>query len=66
MREENIKVIIISPYFDDKPAQSVAKRTEARVVKIAPSVDAFKEVQTYFDLFDYNINALVEAFESPE
>ena len=66
MRHNEIKVIIISPYFDDKPAQSVAKRTAARVVKIAPSVGAFKEIKTYFDLFDYNVNALVEAFENTE
>lgn len=62
MRKENIKVIIISPYFDDKPAQSVANRTGAIVVPIAPSVGARKDIKTYFDLFDYNVNRLVEAF----
>ncbi len=63
MQQQNIKVIIIEPYFDDKPAQSVASRTGGTVVPIATSVGAFKEVQSYFDLFDYNVNALVDAFQ---
>ncbi|NIR52387.1 zinc ABC transporter substrate-binding protein [candidate division KSB1 bacterium] len=63
MKQQDIKIIIISPYFDDKPAESVAKRTDATVVRFAPSVGAFKEVKTYFDLFEYNINALIEAFK---
>jgi ABC-type Zn uptake system ZnuABC Zn-binding protein ZnuA len=63
MQKQNIKVLIIEPYFDDKPARSVAERTGAVVVHIAPMVGAAKEIKTYFDLFDYNINALVEAFQ---
>lgn len=63
MQEQNIKTIIISPYFDAKPAESVADRTDAVVIRFAPSVGAFSEVKTYFDLFDYNIRALVDAFE---
>ncbi len=62
MKQLNIKVIIIEPYYDDKSAQSVASRTDAVVVPIATSVDAYKDIQSYFDLFDYNINALVAAF----
>jgi len=61
MQAQNIKVIIISPYFDAKPAESVADRTGAVVIRFAPSVGAFAEVKTYFDLFDYNIRALVNA-----
>ncbi|MFQ5652018.1 MAG: metal ABC transporter substrate-binding protein [bacterium] len=63
MKEENVRIIIISPYFDDKPAQVVARRTGAQVVAIAPSVGAFPQIKTYFDLFDYNLNALIEAIE---
>lgn len=63
MQQQNIRVIIISPYFDAKPAESVADRTDAVVIRFAPSVGAFSEVKTYFDLFDYNIRALIDAFE---
>ncbi len=61
MKKERVQVIIISPYFDDKPAKAVARRTDAEVVYIAPSVGAFPEIETYFDLFEYNIEALTEA-----
>ncbi len=61
MKQENIKAIIISPYYDGKPARSVAKRSNAVVVEFAPSVGAFAEINTYFDLFNYNIKALTRA-----
>ncbi|MFQ5627785.1 MAG: metal ABC transporter substrate-binding protein [bacterium] len=63
MKDTRIKVIIISPYFDDKPANSVANQVGAEVVPFAPSVGAFKQVESYFDLFDHNINALIAAFK---
>jgi len=63
MQKRNIRVIVISPYFDDRPAQSIAKRTNAAVVHLAPSVGAFKAVADYFDLFEYNINKLIDAFQ---
>ncbi len=63
IKSENIKVVIISPYFDDKPAKAVANRSDAVVVSFAPSVSAFEEVKSYFDLFDYNLNVLISAFE---
>lgn len=66
MQKRKIHVIIISPYFDEKPAQSIASQVGARVVPVAPSVGAFKEVTSYFELFSYNIEALVEAFEETE
>jgi len=63
MRQEKSRIIIISPYFDDKPAKSIASRTAAEVVSLAPSVGAFPEVKTYFDLFDYNLDAIIRAIE---
>ncbi len=63
MKEDKVKVIIISPYFDDKPAKSIAKRTGAKVVKMAPSVEAFPNVATYFDLFEYNLNQIIMALK---
>lgn len=63
MKNENIKVIIISPYFDQKPARTIADKTGAEVIAIAPSVGAVNNVKTYLDLFEYNLNALASAFE---
>lgn len=66
MRNQNIKVIIISPYFDDKPANVVADKVNGKVVFVAPSVGAFDGVDSYFDMFDYNLKSLVDAFKSIE
>lgn len=63
MQQRSIRVVIISPYFDDKPARSVAERTGARVIQFAPSVGAFKGIDSYFDLFNYNVDALLKAFK---
>ncbi len=62
MRNQKIKVIIISPYFDDKPAKVLADKVDGKVILVAPSVGAFEGVNSYFDMFDYNLNSLVDAF----
>ncbi|MCH8300649.1 MAG: zinc ABC transporter substrate-binding protein [Candidatus Marinimicrobia bacterium] len=64
MRNQNIKIIIISPYFSDKPAKVLADKVGGQVVLVAPSVGAFEGVDSYFDLFDYNLGSLVDAFKS--
>ncbi len=64
MQTQGIKVIIISPYFKPDAAELVARKVGGKVVTLASSVGAFKEVKDYFDLFDYNVNRLVEAFRS--
>ena len=66
IRNDKIKVIIISPYFNAKPANVISDKIGGRVVRMAPSVGAYAEVQNYFDLFDYNLNNLVEAFKWEE
>jgi zinc/manganese transport system substrate-binding protein len=63
INRENIKVIISSPYFTAESADLVARQTEAKVVVLATSVGAEEGIKDYFDLFDYNINALVEALK---
>ncbi len=63
VNENNIKVIIISPYFTNKSAEVVKRETGVEVVGFATSVQAYSEVNNYFDLFDYNINKIIEALE---
>ncbi|MEZ4700451.1 MAG: zinc ABC transporter substrate-binding protein [Rhodothermales bacterium] len=64
MQSQHIRVIIIPPYFKQDSASLVARKTGGEVVTLASSVEAFKEVKTYFDLFDYNIDKLVAAFSA--
>jgi len=62
MKRENIKLILVEPYFDLKTPNAVARETGAQVVVLLPSVGGEKEVGDYFQLFDYDISLLVKAF----
>lgn len=63
MKNENIKVIMISPYFSNKPANVLSDKVGGKVIKMAPSVGAFDGIDSYFDLFDFNLNRLIDAFK---
>lgn len=58
VKENNIKVIITSPYFTASSSDAVSKQTGAKTLTLATSVGAFDAIKTYYDLFDYNINLL--------
>jgi len=64
MKRENIRLILVEPYFDLKTPQSVARQTGGQVVVLLPSVGGEKEVTDYFKLFDYDLGLLVKAFQS--
>ncbi len=63
MKRENVKVILVEPYFDLKTPNAVARETGAQVVVLLPSVGGEKEVTDYFKLFDYDIALLLKAFQ---
>lgn len=58
MKRENMKVILVEPYFDLRTPESIARQTGAEVVVLLPSVGGVKEVKDYFQLFDYDIDLL--------
>lgn len=64
MKRQNVKVILVEPYFDLKTPESVARQTGGKVVVLLPSVGGEKEVTDYFKLFDYDVNLLVQALSS--
>jgi zinc/manganese transport system substrate-binding protein len=63
MKRQQVKIIIMEPYFDSKTPNSIARDTGAQVVVLAPSVGGVKEVTDYFKLFDYDVNLLVNAIK---
>ncbi|HEV2963847.1 MAG TPA: metal ABC transporter substrate-binding protein [Candidatus Angelobacter sp.] len=63
MKRENVKIILVEPYFDLKTPNSIASMTNAKVVVLMPSVGGKPEITDYFKLFDYDINVLKQAFE---
>ena len=61
MRQKNVKLLIVEPYFDLKTPQKVARETGAKVLVLFPSVGGEKGIDTYIDLFDRDIELLTEA-----
>jgi zinc/manganese transport system substrate-binding protein len=63
MKRQQVKVIMIEPYFDRKTPDAIARETGAQVIVLAPSVGGEKEVTDYFKLFDYNVNLVASAIK---
>jgi zinc/manganese transport system substrate-binding protein len=63
MKRQNVKIILVEPYFDLKTPNAIARDTGAKVLVMPPSVGGVKEVNDYFQLFDYDINLLVNAIK---
>jgi zinc/manganese transport system substrate-binding protein len=63
MKRENIKLILVEPYFDLRAPNKIAQDVGGQVLVLMPSVGGTKEITDYFKLFDYDINLLVNAFQ---
>jgi ABC-type Zn uptake system ZnuABC Zn-binding protein ZnuA len=63
MKRENIKLILVEPYFDLRAPNKIAQDVGGQVLVLMPSVGGNKEITDYFKLFDYDINLLVNAFQ---
>jgi ABC-type Zn uptake system ZnuABC Zn-binding protein ZnuA len=64
MKRDNVKVIVVEPYFDLKTPNALARETGGKVLVLPPSVGGEKEITDYFKLFDYDISKLKEAFDA--
>jgi zinc/manganese transport system substrate-binding protein len=62
MKQNGIKLVLVEPYFDTKTPNGVAKAVGGEAIVLLPSVGGVPEVNTYFKLFDYDINLLVKTF----
>ncbi len=66
MKRENIKIIMVEPYFDLRTPNSIASATGGKVVVMLPSVGGEKQATDYFKLFDYDIKLLTDAFKATQ
>jgi ABC-type Zn uptake system ZnuABC Zn-binding protein ZnuA len=64
MKAQNVKIILVEPYFDTKTPNSVASKSGAKVVVLPPSVGGVPQASDYFKLFDTNIAALIDAIKA--
>jgi ABC-type Zn uptake system ZnuABC Zn-binding protein ZnuA len=63
MKRQNVKIVLVEPYFDLKTPNAIGRDTGAQVLVMPPSVGGTKEVTDYFKLFDYDINLFIEAIK---
>ena len=62
MKQQNIRLIWVEPYFDTKVPNSVAQAVGGEAIVLLPSVGGRDEVTDYFKLFDYDTNLVASAF----
>src|SRR4051812_31006095 len=63
MKRQNVKIVLVEPYFDLKTPNAIGRDTGAEVLVMPPSVGGVKEITDYFTLFDYDIKMLVDAIK---
>jgi ABC-type Zn uptake system ZnuABC Zn-binding protein ZnuA len=60
MKRQQVKVILIEPYFDARTPKQIGSQTGAQVLTLAPSVGGLPGTDDYLKLFDFNVNLLVK------
>jgi zinc/manganese transport system substrate-binding protein len=63
MKRQNVKLVLVEPYFDLKTPNAIGRATDAAVLVMPPSVGGVKEITDYISLFDYDIKLLVDALK---
>lgn len=61
MQRNGVKLVFTTPYFDPRHARLVADTAGARIVPLAHQVGARPNTDDYLAMFDYNVNALLQA-----
>jgi len=64
MKRQNVKLILVEPYFDLKTPESVARAVGGQVLTMPPSVGGVKEATDFVGLFDYDVALLVNAIKA--
>jgi zinc/manganese transport system substrate-binding protein len=63
MKRQNVKILLVEPYFDLKTPNSIGRETGARVLVMPPSVGGDKAITDYITLFDHDLGLLVAAIK---
>ena len=68
MKRDNVKLVLVEPYFDLKTPNAIGRETGAEVLVMPPSVGGVQEkgvnvITDYFKLFDYDLNLLTNAIK---
>ena len=63
MKRQQVKLILVEPYFDLKTPESIAREVGGKVLVLSPSTGGVKDAGNYIALFDYNINLLTSTLK---
>ena len=63
MKRQNVKLILVEPYFDTKTPESIARGVGGKVLVLTPSVGGVKEAGNFIALFDHNVNLLTSTLK---
>ena len=61
IKTERIPFLMMEPYFDVKLPEKIARETGSKLIILAPSVGGEKGIDSYFDLFDHDLNLITNA-----
>jgi len=61
MKAQNVKLIVVEPYFETKTPQSIASQVSGQVLVLAPSVGGAPDATDYIKLFDHDVAAIAAA-----
>jgi zinc/manganese transport system substrate-binding protein len=64
MKAQNVKIVMVEPYFDLKTPNSIGQQTGAQVLVMPPSVGGVPQASDYFKLFDTDISLLINAIKA--
>jgi len=64
MQKAGVKLILVSPYFDPRPAEFVSEKTGARMVRMAHQTGALEGTADYLGMVDYNVRQVVNGLGS--
>lgn len=63
MKAHQARIVIFETFSSRSDAESVAQRAGGKAVELAQEVAAIEGVDTYEKLFEYNVGALIAAFQ---
>jgi len=58
IKEQNIKLLILEPYYEKRSSELLSKKTGIQIAVLPQSVGAMPEIENYFDLFDGIVSEL--------
>jgi ABC-type Zn uptake system ZnuABC Zn-binding protein ZnuA len=63
MKAQNVKLIVMEPYFALRTSQAITSQIGGQVLVLAPSVGGNEDASDYIQLFEYNVSTLAAALK---